>query len=52
MAARKIILYKNYFKDFLAGLDAKTKKKVFQVLLWIQSIDIVPISLMKSIEGV
>ena len=52
MAARKIILYKNYFKDFLAGLDAKTKKKVFQFLLWIQSLDIVPISLMKSIEGV
>lgn len=52
MAERKIIFYKNYFKDFFSELDDKTKKKVLQVLSWIQSLDIVPISLMKSIEGI
>ena len=52
MAVRKIIFYKDYFKDFLAALDIKTRKKVLQVLLWIQSLDIIPISLMKNIEGV
>ncbi len=52
MANRKVIFYKQYFQTFFEGLDEKTKKKVLQVLAWIQSLDIVPISLMKSIEGV
>ena len=52
MAERKVIFYKNYFKDFFSELDEKTKKKILQVLSWIQSLDIIPISIMKSIEGV
>lgn len=52
MANRKVIFYKQYFTKFFDGLDEKTKKKVLQVLVWIQSLDIIPISLMKSIEGV
>ena len=52
MANRKVIFYQHYFQDFFSGLEEKTKKKVLQVLTWIQSLDIVPVSLMKSIEGV
>lgn len=52
MANRKVIFYKQHFQNFFNELDEKTKKKVLQVLTWIQSLDIVPISLMKSIEGV
>lgn len=51
MADRKIIFYKQYFQTFFNELDAKTKKKVLQVLKWIETIDFIPVSLMKSIEG-
>ena len=49
---RRIIFYKSYFQDFYNDLDAKTRKKILQVLSWIQSLDIVPVSMMKSIVGV
>lgn len=52
MAKRRIIFYKSYFQDFYNDLDAKTRKKILQVLSWIQSLDIVPVSMMKSIVGV
>lgn len=51
MDDRKIIFYKQYFQTFFNELDAKTKKKVLQVLKWIETIDFIPVSLMKSIEG-
>ena len=38
--------------DFYLGLDDMTQKKVLQVLSWIQSLDIIPVSLMKKIESV
>lgn len=52
MANRKVVFYKDYFQSFFVGLDEKTRKKILQVLSWIQSLDIIPISIMKSIEGV
>lgn len=52
MAKRKVIFYKGYFQTFYNELDDKTRKKVLQVLTWIQSIDMIPISLMKSIKEV
>ena len=52
MAKRKVIFYKSYFQDFFSKLDTKTRKKVLQVLSWIQSLDIIPVSMMKSIAGV
>lgn len=52
MANRKIQFYKQYFNEFFLSLDSKTRKKVLQVLSWIQSIDRLPVSIMKSIEGV
>lgn len=51
MANRKVIFYKQHFQKFFCDLDDKTKKKILQVLAWIQSLDFIPISLMKSIEG-
>lgn len=52
MVKRKVIFYKDYFQTFYNELDDKTRKKVLQVLTWIQSIDMIPISLMKSIKEV
>lgn len=52
MAKRKVIFYKSYFQDFYDVLDSKTRKKILQVLSWIQSLDIIPVSMMKSITGV
>lgn len=51
MANRKIIFHKQYFQKFFQELDGKTRKKILQVLAWIQSLDMIPVSLMKSIEG-
>lgn len=52
MANRTIIFHKQHFQTFFSTLDSKTRKKVLQVLSWIQSLDMVPVSIMKSIEGV
>lgn len=52
MANRKIVFYKNHFVDFYLELDEKTQKKILQVLSWIQSLDIIPVSIMKKIECV
>lgn len=52
MSKRKVIFYKDYFNDFFNQLDGKTKKKVLQVLSWVQSIDIIPVSIMRKIVGV
>lgn len=49
---RTITFYKDYFQEFFRTLDDKTKRKVLQVLSWIQSLNILPISIMRSIEGV
>ncbi|MBQ0062302.1 MAG: type II toxin-antitoxin system RelE/ParE family toxin [Bacteroidales bacterium] len=51
MANRKIKFYKEYFQDFYSELDERTQKKVLQVLVWIQSLDIIPVSLMRVIAG-
>ena len=52
MTKRKVIFYKSYFQDFYNALDSKTRKKILQVLSWIQSMDIIPVSMMKSITRV
>ena len=52
MAKRKVIFYKSYFQDFYNDLDFNTRKKILQVLSWIQSLDIIPVSMMKSITGI
>ena len=51
MAEREIRFYKNYFKEFFIDQEEKTRRKILQVLSWIQTIDRLPVSLLKSIEG-
>lgn len=52
MADRKVIFYKNHFLDFFNQQNEKVKKKIAQTLVWIQTIDRLPVSIMKNIEGV
>ena len=52
MAQRKIIFYKHYYLDFYVKQTESVKKKINQVLVWIQSLDHIPITLFKSIESV
>jgi len=52
MADRKVIFYKNHFLDFFNQQNDKVKKKIAQTLVWIQTIDRLPVSIMKNIEGV
>ena len=52
MAQRKIIFYKHYYLDFYVKQTESVKKKINQVLVWIQTINHIPQSYFKSIENV
>lgn len=51
MARREIRFYKNYFKEFFIDQEEKVRRKILQVLVWIQTIDRLPVSIFKSIQG-
>lgn len=51
MAKREIRFYKHYFNEFFAAQDEKVRRKIAQILVWIQTIDRLPVSILKSIEG-
>ncbi len=51
MANRDIKFYKHYFNEFYVAQSDKVRKKIAQTLVWIKSIDRLPISILKSIEG-
>lgn len=51
MARREIRFYKQYFAKFYAGLPENAKRKISQVLVWVQTLDYLPISILKAIEG-
>ncbi|MGN1354446.1 MAG: type II toxin-antitoxin system RelE/ParE family toxin [Alloprevotella sp.] len=51
MAERKIIIYKNYFNEFFLAQNEKVKRKIAQTLVWLQTIDRLPVSILKCIEG-
>lgn len=51
MAKREIIFYKNYFKEFYVEQTEKVRRKIVQTLVWLQTIDRLPVSILKSIEG-
>ena len=52
MAQRKIIFYKHYYLDFYIKQTESVKKKINQVLVWIQTINHIPQNYFKSIENV
>ena len=51
MAKREIKFYKHYFNEFFAAQNDKVRRKIAQTLVWIQTIDRLPVSILKSIEG-
>ena len=51
MAERKIKFYKNYFNEFFEAQNEKVRRKIAQTLVWLQTIDRLPVSILKSIEG-
>lgn len=51
MAKREIIFYKHYFNEFYVAQTDKVRKKIAQTLVWLQTLDRLPITILKSIEG-
>ena len=52
MAQRTVKFYKQHFQEFYTTLAPPVKKKVTQVLVWIATIDRLPVSILKSIASV
>ena len=51
MAKREIKFYKHYFNEFFVAQTDKVRRKIAQTLVWIQTIDRLPVSILKSIEA-
>lgn len=51
MKNRTVIVYGNYFEDFLAKQSQKEQIKILQVLRLIEEMDIIPSNYLKHIEG-
>ena len=48
---REIIFYKHYFKEFYVTQNEKVRRKIAQTLVWLQTVDRLPVTILKSIEG-
>ena len=48
---REIIFYKNHFKEFYVAQNEKVRRKIAQTLVWLQTLDRLPVTILKSIEG-
>ena len=51
MAKREIRFYKHYFNEFYVAQSDKVRRKIAQTLVWLQTLDRLPCSILKSIEG-
>lgn len=51
MAKREIRFYKHYFNEFYIAQSEKIRRKIAQTLVWLQTLDRLPITILKSIEG-
>ena len=49
---RHIVAYKDYFKDFKKELPRKVIEKIYQVFIYIMTLEMIPNIYLKSIEGV
>ena len=43
--------YKHYFNEFYVAQTDKVRKKIAQTLVWLQTLDRLPVTILKSIEG-
>lgn len=51
MAKREIHFYKHYFNEFYIAQSEKVRRKIAQTLVWLQTLDRLPITILKSITG-
>ena len=51
MANREIRFFKHYFNEFYVAQSDKVRRKIAQTLVWLQTLDRLPSSVLKSIEG-
>lgn len=51
MAKREIRFFKHYFNEFYVAQSDKVRKKIAQTLVWLQTLDRLPVGILKSIEG-
>ena len=49
---RHIVVYKNYFIDFKKTLSQQTLKKIYQIFLYIMTLESIPTTYLKSIKSV
>ena len=49
---RHVTVYGDYFKNFKRTLQRQTINKIYQVLIYIMTLDVIPPTYMKSISGV
>ena len=49
---RQLIVYQNYFIEFKKTLSLRTLKKIYQILLYIMTLEVIPVTYLKSIAGV
>lgn len=51
MTKREIRFFKHYFNEFYVAQPEKVRRKIAQTLVWLQTLDRLPTSILKSIEG-
>lgn len=52
MANRTVKFYRHYFQEFFKTQTPSVRKKITQTLVWVATIDRLPISILKAIKGV
>lgn len=51
MAKREIRFFKHYFNEFYVAQSEKVRRKIAQTLVWLQTLDRLPSTILKSIES-
>lgn len=52
MSKRKIRFYNHHFNEFYLAQTEKVRKKILQTLIWIETLDVIPVTILRSIQGV
>ena len=52
MSKRIIRFYNHHFNEFYLAQSEKVRKKILQTLVWIENLDVIPVTILRSIEGV